>query len=73
MTGHRLLLLHGGGVDGRITWSGILPYLANWNEILVPDLRGTGKTRFPDRGEHAFAVEEVQGRPRLAFGRTLNF
>ena len=55
----RLLLLHGGGVDGRITWSGILPYLVNWNEILVPDLRGTGKTRFPDRGEHAFAAEEV--------------
>ena len=32
----RLLLLHGGGVAGKITWSGILPHLKHWNEILVP-------------------------------------
>lgn len=57
----RLLLLHGGGVAGKITWSGILPHLANWNEILVPDLRGGGKTHYPDRHDHHFHAEEVVG------------
>lgn len=55
----RLLLLHGGGVAGRITWGGILPHLVRWNEILVPDLRGTGKTRYPDHHDHGFEAEEV--------------
>lgn len=55
----RLLLLHGGGVAGAITWGGILPHLRHWNEILVPDLRGTGKTHYPDRKEHGFEAEEV--------------
>ncbi len=57
----RLLLLHGGGVAGETTWGGILPHLAHWGEILVPDLRGTGKTRYPDHREHPFEVEEVAG------------
>lgn len=55
----RLLLLHGGGVAGKITWGGILPHLARWNEILVPDLRGTGKTHYPDHCDHNFEAEEV--------------
>lgn len=55
----RLLLLHGGGVAGNITWAGILPHLQQWNEILVPDLRGTGKTRYPDHTEHEFEADEV--------------
>jgi pimeloyl-ACP methyl ester carboxylesterase len=55
----RLLLLHGGGVAGKITWGGILHHLKHWNEILVPDLRGTGKTRYPDHKEHGFEAEEV--------------
>ena len=55
----RLLLLHGGGVAGAITWGGILPHLKHWNEVLVPDLRGTGKTRYPDHLEHGFEAEEV--------------
>lgn len=55
----RLLLLHGGGVAGKITWGGILPHLVCWNEILVPDLRGTGKTRYPDHRERNFDAEEV--------------
>jgi pimeloyl-ACP methyl ester carboxylesterase len=57
----RLLLLHGGGVAGKITWGGFLPHLRHWNEILVPDLRGTGKTRYPDHKEHGFEAEEVVG------------
>ncbi|MCL4470703.1 MAG: alpha/beta fold hydrolase [Sulfuricella sp.] len=55
----RLLLLHGGGVAGRITWGGILPHLRHWNEVLVPDLRGTGKTRYPGHHDHSFEAEEV--------------
>lgn len=55
----RLLLLHGGGVAGKVTWGGILPHLKRWNEILVPDLRGTGKTRYPDHHDHNFEAEEV--------------
>lgn len=55
----RLLLLHGGGVAGKTTWEGFLPHLERWNEILVPDLRGTGKTRYPDHREHGFEAEEV--------------
>lgn len=55
----RLLLLHGGGVAGNITWSGILSRLTHWNEILVPDLRGTGKTHYPDHRDRNFEVEEV--------------
>lgn len=35
----RLLLLHGGGVDGAVTWGGILPHITHWQEILVPDLQ----------------------------------
>lgn len=55
----RLLLLHGGGVAGRLTWGGILFYLQGWDEILVPDLRGTGKTSAPDGEERPFEAEEV--------------
>lgn len=55
----RLLLLHGGGVDGQITWEPIIGHLLHWSEILVPDLRGTGKTHFPDHQEHCFETGEV--------------
>ena len=55
----RLLLLHGGGVDGALTWSAIIAALTGWSEILVPDLRGTGKTRFPDGCEHPFDADDV--------------
>jgi len=55
----RLLLLHGGGVDGQITWEPVLNHLLHWSEILVPDLRGTGKTHFPDREEHGFETLDV--------------
>lgn len=55
----RLLLLHGGGVDGQITWEPIISGLLHWSEILVPDLRGTGKTSFPDHKEHPFSTLDV--------------
>jgi len=58
-TERRLLLLHGAGVDGQMTWEPILGHLLHWSEIIVPDLRGTGKTHFPDRLEHPFETSEV--------------
>ncbi|PWB55353.1 MAG: alpha/beta hydrolase [Nitrosomonadales bacterium] len=58
-TPRRLLLLHGGGVDGQITWEPIVSRLLQWAEVLVPDLRGTGKTRFPDHQEHPFSTSDV--------------
>lgn len=59
LSDRRLILLHGGGVDGQITWEPILKHLLHWSEILVPDLRGTGKTHFPDHQEHAFSTSDV--------------
>ncbi|MBU0592327.1 MAG: alpha/beta hydrolase [Gammaproteobacteria bacterium] len=55
----RLLLLHGGGVDGQITWEPIVSRLLHWTEVLVPDLRGTGRTHFPDHQEQAFNTSDV--------------
>lgn len=59
LSDRRLILLHGGGVDGQITWEPILNHLLHWSEILLPDLRGTGKTRFPDHQEHPFSTGDV--------------
>ena len=64
----RLLLLHGGGVAGKITWGRILPHLAHWDEILVPDLRGTGKTCYPDQRDHNFEVEDVVADVKALLG-----
>ncbi|MBZ0105135.1 MAG: alpha/beta hydrolase [Sulfuricella denitrificans] len=59
LSDRRLLLLHGGGVDGQVTWEPIINHLLHWSEILVPDLRGTGKTHFPDHQEHPFETADV--------------
>ena len=37
-----LVLLHGAGVGGEITWSDFLPYLTHWQRIVIPDLKGMG-------------------------------
>jgi len=55
----RLLLLHGGGVGGELTWGAIIPQLRHWSEILVPDLRGAGDTHHPSGEEHRFEAETV--------------
>jgi len=41
-TSRRLLLLHGAGVAGELTWRFVIPYLNHWDEILVPDLPAMG-------------------------------
>ena len=55
----RLVMLHGGGVAGKLTWENIIVHLNAWSEILVPDLRGAGDTHYPTQGEHPFEIEEV--------------
>ena len=55
----RLVMLHGGGVAGKLTWESIIVHLSAWSEILVPDLRGAGDTHYPDQIEHPFEIEEV--------------
>lgn len=40
-----LVLLHGAGVGGELTWEAMLPHLSRWRRILVPDLKGMGDSR----------------------------
>lgn len=55
----KLLCLHGAGVAGDYTYGYIAPFLKQWSEVLVPDLRGMGETVFLDECEHAFDVEDL--------------
>ncbi|MAY42754.1 MULTISPECIES: alpha/beta hydrolase [unclassified Neptuniibacter] len=60
-TKRRLVLLHGAGVAGVDTWEFILSSLTHWSEVLVPDLRGTGETHYPDGKEHPYEVQALVG------------
>ncbi|MEH6575810.1 MAG: alpha/beta hydrolase [Amphritea sp.] len=55
----RLVLLHGAGVAGEDTWDAMVGMLQQWDEVLVPDQRGTGQTRYPDGEEYPFTVHEL--------------
>lgn len=57
--GRRLVLLHGAGVAGIDTWSYIARMLDQWQEILIPDLRGMGDTRALNHEEEAFSDEDL--------------
>ena len=52
-------MLHGAGVAGEDTWSAMAQMLKSWDEILIPDQRGSGQSRFPDGVEHPFTVTEL--------------
>lgn len=54
-----LLCLHGSGVAGELTYGGIIPNLAHWNTVVVPDLRGMGQTKYKDNNEYAFSVDQL--------------
>lgn len=45
-TPKRLLLVHGAGIGGELTWSFVAHYLDAWDEILIPDLAGMGHSAF---------------------------
>ncbi|MCZ2722890.1 alpha/beta hydrolase [Marinomonas sp. 15G1-11] len=57
--GSCLLLLHGAGVGGELTWEGMIPYLTNWQTILVPDLKGMGESRSHSGEEEAFTARSL--------------
>ncbi|WP_136065667.1 alpha/beta fold hydrolase [Modicisalibacter radicis] len=56
-----LLLLHGAGVAGELTWGAMVGYLDAWRTLLIPDLRGMGQTHDPDHGERPFELDAVVG------------
>jgi pimeloyl-ACP methyl ester carboxylesterase len=55
----RLLLLHGAGVAGELTWTFIVNYLKHWDEILVPDLLGMGDSYFDALDHLPFSIEDI--------------
>ncbi|MDO6681023.1 MULTISPECIES: alpha/beta fold hydrolase [unclassified Oceanobacter] len=63
--GHRrLVLLHGAGIAGELTWTYVANYLDGWSEILIPDFAGMGKSSFidcdkPTINDYAQQIEEL--------------
>jgi lipase len=55
----RIVLLHGAGVAGELTWTFIANYLKHWDEILVPDLLGMGDSYFESSDQLAFTIEDI--------------
>ncbi|BBO55261.1 alpha/beta fold hydrolase [Cobetia sp. AM6] len=57
--GRRLLMLHGAGVAGTLTWAPLVGHLTAHDELIIPDLRGMGQTLAPQGGEPPFTLEQV--------------
>jgi pimeloyl-ACP methyl ester carboxylesterase len=55
----RILLLHGAGVAGELTWTFIANYLEHWDEILIPDLLGMGDSFFEPTDTLAFTIADI--------------
>ncbi|WP_293268100.1 alpha/beta hydrolase [Neptunomonas sp.] len=55
--GKKLVLLHGAGVAGNDTWVLIASMLTQWEEVLIPDLRGMGDTHYPDKQDYPFSAQ----------------
>jgi len=60
----RLLLLHGAGVAGELTWQFVIQKLSHWDEILVPDLPLMGQSKrsvdqLPAFSSYLNALEEL--------------
>ncbi len=53
-----LVALHGAGVAGALTFAPMLPRLAGYRDVLVPDLYGAGQTRH-GAGERPFEMDEL--------------
>lgn len=58
-TPRRILLLHGAGVAGELTWTFIANYLEYWDEILIPDLLGMGDSFFEPSDSFPFTIEDI--------------
>lgn len=55
----RIMLLHGAGVAGELTWTFIANYLKHWDEVLVPDLLGMGQSFFESSDQLEFSIENI--------------
>lgn len=55
----RILLLHGAGVAGELTWTFIANYLEHWDEILIPDLLGMGDSFFESSDILPFTIADI--------------
>lgn len=55
----RILLLHGAGVAGELTWTFIANYLEHWDEILIPDLLGMGDSFFESSDTLPFTIADI--------------
>lgn len=55
----RMVMLHGAGVAGELTWTFIANYLQHWDEILIPDLLGMGDSYFDTEDHESFAIEDI--------------
>ncbi len=60
----RLLLVHGAGIGGELTWAFVAHYLEAWDEILIPDLAGMGGSAFhskkiPSLNDYQQQLEEL--------------
>ena len=63
-TARRLVLLHGAGIAGELTWTYVVNYLKSWQEILVVDFAGMGKSHFtstetPSLDDYASQIQEL--------------
>lgn len=57
----RLLLLHGAGVAGELTWSFVANYLQGWDEILIPDLPAMGDSSFNSQIDLTVFIQKEGG------------
>lgn len=55
----RMVMLHGAGVAGELTWTFISNYLQHWDEILIPDLLGMGDSYFDADDHEGFTIENI--------------
>ncbi|MCJ8313980.1 MAG: alpha/beta hydrolase [Saccharospirillaceae bacterium] len=54
-----VLLLHGAGVAGELTWLTISKQLKQFDLCIIPDLRGMGKSFPIDKQEQAFSIKQM--------------
>jgi pimeloyl-ACP methyl ester carboxylesterase len=58
-TGPPLVLLHGASTTGRQTFGPLIPVLAEWFRLILPDARGHGRTRWD--AANGFTAEWLVG------------
>jgi haloacetate dehalogenase len=72
-SGPPLLLLHG-WPQTRVCWSAVAPALAEMFTVVIPDLRGYGRSGKPESGtDHAAYSKRAMARDQIATMRALGF